>query len=1004
MTNRRLIEVAFPIKQASIDSVHEKNVRQGNISTLHIWPARRPLAASRAALIATLLPDLGTKEERDRLLLKLGGKVVIKTKKDGDDTKVVEETEGGILHWGNESSPDVDYFRQLIRKSYGGRSPRVLDPFSGGGSIPLEAMRLGCEVTANDLNPVAWFILKCTLEYPQRLTEIKRPLPLFALENPAFMAAHLKGAYDLKGKKLEKALQAVQLGMFPPEDAKLAWHVRAWSTWVFEQARKDLEPLYPIVDEKTSLAYLWARTVRCKNCRAEIPLLKTRWLCKRQNKRVLLTTTPNETRTGVIFGIQNDVPERGGNTAQRTAHDKVLGSGTMTKSGVTCPCCNHVMNSEYIRYEAMNLRFSAVMTAVVVDGKETKEYRLPTDNELILEAEAEKLLLEIYADIPFGIPNEQTPIGASRKGGGSAFNLRPYGIYQWHQMFTQRQLAFMGTLVRYTRNLHDPMEQEGYPPEWIEAVIAYIACGISKILDYGNTSCSWSISNEQITHLFNRFALPIKWDYVETSPFGGASGSYDSLFASLVRAIETLTVIPSDLVQPRIELSSAIDVKAQDIDVIVTDPPYYDAIPYADTMDFFYVWLRRVLWGLNETYNRAFANDLTPKWDHDTNNGELIDDAGRFGGDHVVSKQTYEDGMYRAFARAHEVLSPDGRIVIVFGHKAPDAWETLVSAVIRAGFVVDGSWPIRTEREARTRALSSAALSSSVWLVCRKRPETARPGWDHRVLEAMRANITVRLRDYWDAGIRGPDFVWAATGPAMEAYSQHPVVKKADEPGAVMGVEEFLGHVRRMVVDFMVGQVLSREGGETTGLDDVTTYYLLHRKDFGMGDAPASACILYALSCGLTDRALSDQYDILNRGSAPVEAEITDEDDEDSGEADESSEGGGSGSTVRLQAWGQRVKRKTLGYEAPGGRPAPLIDQAHRLLALWKVGDVVKVDQFLDEKGLRRSGVFSQLLQALIELASGEERALLESISNHFVARGASPSAVTTPMFSKTDD
>jgi hypothetical protein len=238
----------------------------------------------------------------------------------------------------------------------------------------------------------------------------------------------------------------------------------------------------------------------------------------------------------------------------------------------------------------------------------------------------------------------------------------------------------------------------------------------------------------------------------------------------------------------------------------------------------------------------------------------------------------------------------------------------------------------------------------------------------------------------------------------MEAYSQHPVVKKADEPGAVMGVEEFLGHVRRMVVDFMVGQVLSREGGETTGLDDVTTYYLLHRKDFGMGDAPASACILYALSCGLTDRALSDQYDILNRGSAPVEAEIADDADQDSDEVDESDESGGSGSTVRLQAWTQRVKRKTLGYEAPGGRPAPLIDQAHRLLALWKVGDVVKVDQFLDEKGLRRSGVFAQLLQALIELASGEERALLESISNHFVARGASPSTVTTPMFSKTDD
>src|SRR6266702_3358819 len=199
--------------------------------------------------------------------------------------------------------------------------------------------------------------------------------------------------------------------------------------------------------------------------------------------------------------------------------------------------------------------------------------------------------------------------------------------------------------------------------------------------------------------------------------------------------------------------------------------------------------------GLTHEIDAVFDKPLAPKWDQQLNDGELIDDSSRFGGDKAKSKSAYEDGMFRAFQACHKSLTSDGRLVIVFAHKHPDAWETLVSAIIRAGFVVDGSWPIQTEMGNRTRALSSAALSSSVWMVCKKRPETARPGWDTRVLEEMQERIIVHLRDFWDAGIRGPDFVWAATGPALEAYSKHPVVKKSNEPGKTMSVTEFLRHV-----------------------------------------------------------------------------------------------------------------------------------------------------------------------------------------------------------------
>src|SRR5262245_9470472 len=397
----RLIEVAFPLKQASLDSVHEKNVRHGHISTLHIWPARRPLAACRAALIATLLLDPGNKEERDAMLERLGGSVKKEVKKKKlangrTEERIVEETEGGILHWGRESGPDLEYFRQKIREAYGGRAPRVLDPFAGGGAIPLEAMRLGCEVTAVDINPVAWFILKCTLEYPQKLAGKTLPLPKFTVDSVEFMEGYLKNSSPKKPtrKQLENQLQAVQQRLFPPPEADLAWHVRAWGFWVLQQARKELARFYPVYadfepldkkfgkfdprprrlvpldddglpDEATlnaefdeaylyndqnprwvakpAVAYLWARMVKCKNCRASIPLLKTRWLCKKDNKRVLLTMEPKANGTGVSFGVRTDVPVVGGNSAQRREHDKRVGSGTMSRSGATCPCCNTII-------------------------------------------------------------------------------------------------------------------------------------------------------------------------------------------------------------------------------------------------------------------------------------------------------------------------------------------------------------------------------------------------------------------------------------------------------------------------------------------------------------------------------------------------------------------------------------------------------------------------------------------------------------------------------------
>jgi len=988
----RLIEVAFPLKQASLDSVHEKNVRHGHISTLHIWPARRPLAACRAALIATLLPDPGNDAERQRLLERLAGKVVTKnvTKRVGgrDISSLKEETVGGILHWGRESGPDLDFFREEIKKAYGGRAPRVLDPFAGGGAIPLEAMRLGCEATAIDINPVAWFILKCTLEYPQRLAGQKRPLPRSALESPEFMAAFQKQALP-KGKACKAS--AVQGNMLEAPEADLAWHVRAWGHWVLQRARADLQRFYPTVDGKPTVAYLWARTVTCKNCRATLPLLKTLWLCRKEKKRFRLAMKPRADKSGVDFEVVEE-PKVGGNGAQQRAHDGRVGQGTMSRSGAWCPVCGGpgtvAMTLDDIRAEGMAGRLGAQMTVVVVDGAKGKEYRLPTAEELRAAEEAARHVDEVFRDVPFGLPTEPLPTKEAL-----GFRVPLYGFDQWYKLFTPRQLVALGTFVKHTRAARDTMRAEGYPPEWVEAASGYLACATSRLADYSSTICLWSLS-EFLCHTFTRFALPITWDFVEGNPIGRTSGNYEGALDWVSLVVDHLLVASkASPAMPATKATSATFLNSERYDAVVTDPPYYDAIPYSDAMDFFYVWLRRTLCGLSPEIDAAFREPLGPKWDHESNDGELIDDASRFEGDAEKSRAIYEDGMFRAFRACQEALVPEGRTVVVFANKQPDAWETLVSSMIRAGFVVDSSWPIQTERTTRMRAYESAALSSSVWLVCRKRLETARPGWDTQVLEEMRSNIYKRLRDFWDAGIRGPDFVWAATGPALEAYSKHPVVKKADEPNAVLTVSEFLHHVRRIVVDYVVGRVLSRDGEseEAASLDSPTIYYLLHRHDFGFTEAPVGACILYAQSCGLRDRDLADRHDLVAFTSGKAADE--DEDEAEDEDAEEEPEERGSGSKVRLKRWEQR-RGKSLGLDAAGG-PAPLIDQVHRIMRLWREGDVRKVDDYIEERGLRRNPLFPRLLQALIELArkdnQPEETALLETIMNHTTARGAHP-------------
>ena len=1058
MTDTRLIEAIFPLRQTSIDSVHEKNVRHGHISTLQIWPARRPLAASRAVLLATLLRDPGLPEARRELLDRIAGRLP----PDARAADAKQETQGGILHWGRENPTEIDAFRREIRAAFGGRAPRVFDPFAGGGAIPLEAMRLGCEVVAADLNPVAWFVLRCTLHYPRLLAERTRPLPAFAVRDRAFATAFLQARGMTKLPDLRRELARLghldeepapeSLGGLlerasPAESADLAWHLRAWGARVLDGVRRELAARYPTYAEfepavrkgrrptrpaprryrprppqllepdaegrvstaalnaefdslylehdanprwiaKPAVAYLWARTVRCAGCRAEIPLLKTRWLCKKPAKRVLLAMTPRDDRSGVDFRVEQNVPEGTGNAARRREHDKRLGSGTMSRSGATCPCCGAIATMQDIRAEGRAARLGARMTAVVVDGQEGKEYRLPTAHEIDAARVGRDELDELYSEVPFGLPDEAISPDRPSSNARGASGLPRYGFDRWHTLFADRQLLALGAFVRQIRRCAEAMND--YPPEWREAVTACLAPSISRLADRGCALATWTSGPEQVSHAFARFALPMVWDFAESSPLSDTTGGFSQAVEWIARVVEHTQTAVSDAPAPRVvQRSAAMEPASERFDLVCTDPPYYDAIPYSDLMDFFHVWLRRVLQGLSPEIDAVFAAPLGPKWDRQANDGELVDQPSRFGSDAAASRQAYEDGMFRAFGHCRDALAPDGRFVVVFANKQPDAWETLVSALIRAGFIVDASWPIQTERPGKVAG--GARLASSIWLVCRKRPAGTRPGWHGPVLAEMREKITGRLRDFWDAGIRGPDFVWAATGPALEAFSRYPVVKRSDAPGTFLTVAEFLRRVRRMVVGFVVSRLLAGDDAAAGELDDATTYYLLHRTDFGLDPAPAGACILYALSCNLSDSELAGSLDLLTRGGRTSSPDEDDREDTDDGDA-------GSGA-VRLKPWNRRPVRG-LGEPSVDGTAPPLVDCVHALMHRWKTGEQSRVDAYLEERGLWRYKLFARVVQALIELADAgsDERATLESIQNHLRPRNAHPAMPRLPL------
>ena len=743
---RRLAEVDFPIAAVSKHAAREKSIRHGHPSTLHLWWARRPLASCRAMLLALLLPDPGDPlcpaaftEDARRLLPAVVGPVAADA---ADLRRKLLRFIADFANWDVAANPTyLEVGRSLVRAAHGEETPLV-DPFAGGGSIPLEALRLGCETFASDLNPVACLILKVLLE------DIPRHGPTLAEE--------LRTA----GGEIKAA------------------------------AQRELADLYPAdPDGATPIAYLWARTVRCEapRCGAEIPLLRSFWLCRKPKRKWALRVNvvrPEGAPPRVEFAVFE--PE--------TDHD--VRAGTVTRAKAACPCCGIVVPPERVRAQLAAQRGGADaifdeqgkrvggarLTAVVTlrPGETGRHYRLPTDADYAAVRTAQSRLADVLGAWERGgkqglcpVPDEPLP-----PIGTLGFRVQRYGMLQWGDLFTARQKV---ALVGLLSSISDRASQ-----------VDGLALFIGKVLRHCNVIAKWHTGSETVAGAFAMGTVPMSWDFPEMYPLVSYAGGVGNAVQDVIDPTDYVGA-PLDRFG-QVQLADAMEhpLPDQTSSIWFTDPPYYDAIPYADLSDFFFVWLRRILPD-RLLFRDPFDadNPLSPK-EHEA----VWDETKRYK-TKVKDRDFFEDAMSHAFAEGHRVLHEDGIGSVVFAHKTTEGWEALLSGLIRGGWTITGSWPIATERGARLRARDSAALATSVHLICRPRPNDAPVGDWAVVLRELQPRVGDWMERLQGEGVRGADLVFACIGPALEIFSRHPHVETAE--GRAVGLPEYLEKVWEVV-------------------------------------------------------------------------------------------------------------------------------------------------------------------------------------------------------------
>jgi adenine-specific DNA methylase len=793
---KRLIEVDLPIKRISAHARREKSIRHGHISTLHIWWARRPLAACRAVICAALWPDpadpLCPQEFRDKAsqLITEFAKAAVTDRSLGEscdhETWVKWQAlvkSGGLdgtkeAHWNVlrfalldfiadfanwDNSTVAQYLKtsraltQAAHEALGGEPgsrPLIVDPFAGGGSIPLEALRCGAEAFASDLNPVPVLLNKVVLEY----------VPKFG--------------------------------------QRLVEEIRVWGEWLKQEANKQLEALYPKdPDGSTPIAYLWARTIRCEGpgCGAEVPLFNSPCLAQSGKRSVYLKAKYDKHAKHIDFEVVTGTP----------AKDEPL--VILRRSSVTCPICGYTTPAANVRSQFKGRRggtADARLLAVVTTrhDEDGRIYRTPQPRDLAIARSAVNMLDSLRTNAPEDVPDETLPYLRS------IFNIQLLDTTKWSYLFSPRQLVSLVTLVRIIRNLRSELASSQLEMRLQTAVCTCLSMAVDRVASQFSALTRWQPKGEFSVGTFGRQALGIVWDFVEIRPVAGASGDLDGAIEWVSRVVEA--TIPIGDAKGTVEMASATAHPLPDDSAaaLITDPPYYDAVPYADLSDFFYVFLRRML---KVQYASLFESELSPK------QGEIVQLAERNPIYAYKTKEYFESGMQLALTEGRRVTVPSGIAVVVFAHKTTQGWEVMLSSVINAGWTITASWPIDTERSVRPRASNSAALGSSVHLVCRPRehPDGSRNDSQIGDWRDILHELPLRIHEWMprlaEEGIVGADAIFACLGPALEVFSRYGHVEKAN--GDKVTLKEYLEHVWAAVAKEALAMVFKE--ADATGFE-----------------------------------------------------------------------------------------------------------------------------------------------------------------------------------------
>lgn len=765
---KKLIEVALPLEAINAESAREKSIRHGHPSTLHLWWARRPLAAARAVIWSSLVDDPSSHPEQFPT-------EEAQTKERQRLFAILEK----LVKWENSNNQDVlNEAKAEIMKSTNGNPPALLDPFAGGGAIPLEAQRLGLEAHASDLNPVAVMINKAMIEIP----------PKFAGRPPV----------NPDSNRIEGTWTGAQ---------GLAEDVRYYGQWMKKKAFERIGHLYPNVkdehgQEHTVIAWIWARTIKCPNpvCGCEMPLASSFELSKKKGKEAYIQP--------VIEGK---------NILYQVNYGKNAPESPKTARGAKFKCvrCGEIVVDNYVRQQGKNGAMGARLIAVVAESSNGRVYITPDDFQ------EKTAVVDKPVNAPSGVMSTNP----------RWFSPPAFGLTEFEQLFTNRQLTALTTFSGLVAEAQTQVEKDGGSKEYAQAISVYLAFALDRQANYCSTLNTYA--DGFVTQTFGRQALPMVWDYSETNVFSNSSGNWSGAVEWIAKCFDILSCTTKSVA---IQHDAQTDNGMRDI-MISTDPPYYDMIGYADLSDYFYVWMRQSLKGM---YPELFRTVLVPKVE------ELTAIPHRFEGSKDKAYAFFESGMFQTFKKINVYASDCVPVTVYYAFKqtetendstASTGWETMLSAIIRAGFLITGTWPMHTERETGLKD-SVNALASSIVLVCRKRSTDAPICTRRDFINALKRELKPALQKLQASNIAPVDLAQSAIGPGMGVYSRYSKVLEAE--GKPMSVRSAL-----QIINQELDLYFTEQDGE---LDrdsrfcvDLYTQFAFNDMKFGEADVLARA-------------------------------------------------------------------------------------------------------------------------------------------------------------------